>query len=130
MADALTALDEMIAKLREVKGLAKKVAPKVAEALTASIQEDLAAGVDPATGQAWEPTKEGGKPLKNAATSAITGSAVGTTIVLKINERRYFFHNAGKGVPQRGVLPRGELRPKHARVVTREIEREWRRIMK
>lgn len=129
MSDALTAIDDWIAKLRQVKGLAKKAAPAVAEALTASVNEDLAAGVDPATGAAWEPTKDGRRPLKNAATDAIQGSAVGTTVVLKIKERRYFYHNAGLGSPQRSVLPRGELRPKHAKAVTNALEKEWERIM-
>lgn len=129
MADAIDAIDSWIAKLKEVKGLAKRAAPKVAEALTKSVQEDLAAGVDPATGAAWQPTKDGRRPLKNAATDAIQGSAVGSTIVLKVKERRYFFHHAAKGVVRRGVLPRGNLRPKHAKAVTNALEAEWKRIM-
>lgn len=129
MSGAAGTIDGWIEQIRGLKGFAKAVAPKVGAALLQSVQSDLAAGVDPATGKQWPPTKEGGRRLKNAP-SAVTKSVFGATIQLRVTGHHYF-HHAGKGhEPVTNMLPQGQLSGKHALAVGSVLEREFRRAMR
>lgn len=111
-------LREIIRRVRAIPSLVEKTAPACAEAFDAQVRAELAAGHAPG-GPQWQPTKEGKAPLKNAASSATVTKAVGTTIVTSVRGH-YFYHNAGKGVPVRAVVPQ-ELTPALAAALRRPL---------
>lgn len=118
-------LNDMIAKVRGLKGLVEKAAPECGDALQASIRSDLAAGRSPA-GTPWQALKGGGKPLPNAP-QALTVRAIGTTLLASIGFP-YNFHNRGTAkVPIRMLLP-DSLPPKHAKAIADVLRKHWQRI--
>lgn len=111
-------LTRMIRKIKKIPELAREAAPAAAQSFHAAVASELAAGVSPGGGP-WANRKDGGRALANAASNAVATKAVGTTIITVV-QGHYFFHNAGRGVPQRRVVP-DRLTPKLAAAIRRPL---------
>jgi len=84
VADAgLTEIDAMLARIRALPGMVERSAPEVAKALDGEIRRTIAAGTTP-DGVPWKPTKDGRKPLQNAA-KALTTKAIGTVVLARLD---------------------------------------------
>ena len=100
--------DDLIAILRAVENSGPEMAAAGTQALFSAVARDVAAGKDPNTGAPFEPTKEGGKPLKNAA-SALSWRIVGNIGFLVLGQH-YIFHFFGTGyLPKRRANLQGRL---------------------
>lgn len=111
MADGLAELESMSAKLRALPGMVERAAPAVASALDAHLRRTIAAGTS-ADGTPWTPTKDGRRPLQNAA-KALTTRAVGTIVLARLEgvEARHHkgeVRGAEKGLKRR-ILPVGKI---------------------
>lgn len=121
--DGLEELDDMIRRIREIPKLANDAAPECADAARDALTANLSAGTDP-YGQAWKPTADGHRPLVGAA-AAVKSAAVGTTIYFRLVGHEVF-HNAGTSrVPQRRILPDGEIPPAMAQAIKGVLERRF-----
>ncbi len=107
----MTDLADFVREIRALGRLPELVAAEGAPLVEAAIRKQADAGVDP-KGQAWEPTKAGGKPLKNAG-AAVNAVATKRAIVVKLGAPE-IFHNMGtKRVPKRQILPDAGDMPDH-----------------
>ena len=122
------ALDDMIARLRAVPQMADAAAPELAEAVKGEIDAQIAAGVDP-QGKAWTPTREGNRPLVNAA-KAVTSKALGTVILITLGSPEVFHHFGAQGKPVRQVIPQeGGLPMKLGNAIRLGIVNVWNRTV-
>lgn len=78
----IDALDGMAERLREIPGAGQAIAEVAAPLLLAENQRTANAGQD-SHGEPWEPTKAGGRPLRNAA-AAIRVVAQGPRIAISL----------------------------------------------
>lgn len=100
--------DELIAILHALENSGPQMAAAGTQALFAAVQRDVAAGKDPNTGAPFEPTKDGGKPLKNAA-SSLSWRIVGNVGFLALTGH-YIYHFFGTGyLPKRRANLQGRL---------------------
>lgn len=122
-------LSEWAARVRSLRDFAKDTAAESEAGAVRAVQESAAAGVDP-DGNAWAPTKDGRRPLKNAAAS-VFGKVAGATLRLGVRGR-YVFHDRGVGktIPARHILPVGALPPGVLRAIQEAARRVFRRHMK
>lgn len=98
-------LDAWISRLKTLpRELTEKAAPEVAEVLRDEITKTIAAGTGP-DGKAWQATKEGKVPLRNAAGALYVG-AVGTKVIARLvgPEARHHLGRAKGGI-ERPILP-------------------------
>ena len=101
---AIAALDRAIARVRELGALPEQIAPAVAREAKAQIDANIAAGRAP-NGQAWEPTAEGKRPLRNAA-QAVTAAPIGSRVVVSVSGPEAFHHKGKtRGNIARPILP-------------------------
>lgn len=122
MAGDLDALDEVIAKLRELETVASDVAPEVAREAKRLVGENIAAGRGP-DGTAWEPRKDGEKPLQNAA-QAVTATASGSRVVLTVSGPEARHHQGrAKGGVVREILPRKKVPGLWIEAIRRVVKR-------
>jgi hypothetical protein len=109
-ASAITSLRQLRDNVSRMPEAIPAIARRSAEAIEKQIAENIARGVGP-DGKPWPPTEDGHKPLAGAA-NAVTSSAVGATVVVRVSgvEAR---HHAGKvnGGVARPIIPRGKLPP-------------------
>lgn len=107
----MTTLDEMIARLQALgPAMTTAAAPRVAEALRTELARTIAAGTS-ADGQPWDPKRDGGQPLKNAA-AAIKTSVYGTRVRIAIKGVEARHHRGRvKGGVIRPILPTGKQLP-------------------
>jgi hypothetical protein len=100
----VTDLDDIIARVRRMPELAKRAAPDVARAVEDELARTIAAGTTP-DGKPWQATKDGARPLANAA-NAVAVAAVGTTIHIRVTgpEARHHLGRAKGGVV-REIIP-------------------------
>lgn len=105
---AFAELQAMIDKIKAVGALPAKVAPQIAELTRQKIADNIANGVDPG-GKPWPLTKDGKRPLRNAA-KALRARAIGTVVqlVLEGPEARHHLGIA-RGHVRRQILPSGAL---------------------
>ncbi len=99
-------LDIMIRRIRSLPRALERVAPSVAAEVERVAKAELAAGHG-IGGASWKATKAGNAPLQGAP-DAIEVKAVGTVIVMRISDAKwwYKFHQSGtKKLPVRQVLP-------------------------
>jgi hypothetical protein len=124
----MAALQGMIGKLRRLGGISEECAPEVAEELRAITAANISAGVGPG-GEAWQPTKDGRRPLKNAA-AALSATAVGTVAILRLEgpEAR---HNNGtaRGKITRRILPTRRMSAPATAAIHAVIRRKFGDIM-
>ena len=114
----------MAAKIRRLGTLAREVAPDVRDNLEAFIATSLASGTTPG-GDALRPTKDGRRPLVNAA-SAITVKVVGTIVTATVTGVPELFHNKGTkrlGAPRRLVPSSGTIPPAVADAIREALRR-------
>lgn len=128
MARGFAALDEQIRRLRSVRGLAREAAPEVAAEARAEMEKQIAAGQTPG-GQSWQPTADGGRPLRHAAES-LTVTAVGTTIVMRLTGRHALHHRGQtRGNVRRQILPSRNLNEPLVRATKTVLGRRFGEIM-
>jgi hypothetical protein len=132
MADSgLAALDAMIERMKALgaSNVGARVAAKAAPLIDAAIKKTVRAGQTP-SGQAWQPKKDGGKPLVNAA-SHIETSAHGNIVASTLTGPDVF-HNKGIGhSPHRQILPSsGTIPPQIAKALEQAAKEVFAEIMK
>lgn len=125
---AFRELDSMIETIRELPNLAPKMAPAAAQAIGDAVRADLAAGRDPGTGEAWAPTKDGGKPMKGAA-GALQVTVAGSKVTLTMGPPYVFHHFGVRGAEARRVLP-VRMPVKLGDAVRLGLVRPWRGSLK
>lgn len=106
MADSgIGALDDMIARLRELAGptVGSRVAAKAAPLVGAALKKTAAAGTTP-DGRPWKPKLDGGRALVNAA-AAIDAKASGNFVIATLSGPTVFHHLGLGHKPVRQVLP-------------------------
>lgn len=118
-------LEGMIRKMQSLEGLVERAAPAAGEALGAAIRADLDAGIDPSTGKAWAPTKDGRRPLQNAS-AAITQKVIKKALVYTVTGHHFHHHRGARGgaLPARPLLPT-TLTPKLASAVRESLTKEF-----
>lgn len=100
--------DELIAILHALETSGPQMAAAGTQALFAAVQRDVAAGKDPNTGAPFAPTKDGGKPLKNAA-SGLSWRIVGNVgFIVLTGHYRWHFWGTGY-LPKRRANLQGRL---------------------
>jgi hypothetical protein len=123
------ALDAHIARLRALgSDFVRKSAPAIATAAEAETKTQLASGQSP-SGKAWQPTKEGRRPLPNAGRT-LTVRAIGTVILWKVTGHEAL-HNEGraKGKVTRRMLPTGRLSAPVVAAIKRVLGERFGEIM-
>lgn len=106
MADSgIAALDDLIARLRALAGaqIGARVAAKAVPGVDAALKKTAKAGTTP-DGQPWQVKKDGGRPLKNAA-SKISTEASGNLVIATLTGPEAFHHRGARGAPVRQILP-------------------------
>lgn len=100
------ALDTMIARLRAMPDVRARVAKHMAESLSATIRENIAAQRDP-NGASW-PATESGAPALQGAAKALAVSVSENGVSFRFGEP-YSLHHFGavRGGKRRKLLPTG-----------------------
>lgn len=100
--------DAMANILRDLMNSGAEMVQAGTQSLFNAVQRDVAAGLDPNTGQPFAPTKEGKPALKNAA-SGLSWRVVGNVGLLVLT-KHYVFHFFGTGyLPKRRANLQGRL---------------------
>lgn len=102
-------LDALIATCRGL-GTGPEYAQAAARAVEGWLRSKLASGVDPNTNKAWQPTRDGDRPLETAA-SRPTVRLAGNTIIVALRGYYVFQHFSTRGRPARRVIPQGNMPP-------------------
>jgi hypothetical protein len=119
----LTALDDMIARLRKLPELAAIAAEDVADVLDEELHATIAAGTAP-DGTPWAPTLEGKRPLQNAGRAGtLFVQAVGRVVYVRLTGPEARHHRGiARGRKVRQIIPgAGRLPPRLAAAVQRVI---------
>lgn len=107
-AAAYARLDEMLAACRRLDKAPSELAKELVEPLRNEIGQSIAAGMSP-DGTAWELTKKGKVPLRNAE-NALEITATGTTVLAKLTGPVARHHRGiAKGGIAREILPSNKL---------------------
>lgn len=119
----------MVEMLKKLGSLPEEAARIGAPLVEAEAKKMAAAGIDPTSGEAWPPLKEGKKrPLSHAA-DALRAKALGAIIQLSL-AFPYFLHDYGKGhAPLRRILPRAVTGVFQA-AVRKACEAAFKRLVK
>lgn len=121
----LSALDALISKLRRSREFIVSAAPAAAEAMQAALRATAAAGESP-DGAAWAPRKkDGGRALANAANKIVV-RAVGSVLLARIGWPESLHNDGTKTIPQRQILPSGEMPPAVATAVKDSLIESWK----
>jgi hypothetical protein len=101
----------MIATFRGLSAIDRRAAELAAPRLEDAIQRTASAGTTP-EGEAWAPTKKGGRAMANAA-AHVTAKAYGSTVRVKLDTVDVF-HHFGRGASEvrRRVIPDPGTRPR------------------
>jgi hypothetical protein len=106
--EAVATLQDWIDRLHELADLPEALAPRAAKLLEKQVAANIAAGKGP-DGTAWQPTKEGAKPLRNAA-RALRSTSDGTVAILILEGPEVLHHQGrAKGGIARPILPSRKL---------------------
>lgn len=110
--------NDLIAILQAIESSGPEMAAAGTQALFNAVSRDVAAGKDPNTGQPFAPTKDGGKPLKNAS-GALSWRIVGNVGFLVL-AKHYVFHFFGTGyLPKRRANLQGRLPDRYGIAIKR-----------
>jgi len=122
------ALRAMIDKVAKLGALPEECAPIVAERLHDITVENIAAGVGP-DGKPWALTKEGKRPLQNAA-KALSHGAVGTVAILRLQGPEVRHHSGtARGQITRRILPTRTLTAPVVEAIRRATAEKFREIV-
>ena len=111
-------IDGLQAILRDLESSGPEMAAAGTQSLFAAVQRDVAAGRDPNTGAAFEKTKKGTAPLKNAP-KALSWRIVGNVGFLVLTGH-YTFHFFGTGyLPKRRANLQGRLPDRYGIAIQR-----------
>ena len=123
----LDQLDAMIATIRKLPELGKQAAPDVALAVENELHRSIAAGTTP-DGKAWQLTKDGARPLKDAA-KALAVVPVGTTIFVRLTGPEARHHlGRGRGGVTREVIPTKEIPARMATAIRGVLVRHFEQV--
>lgn len=124
MADGFAQLDAYIARVRALPELARTAAPDVARVVERELRKTISAGTTP-DGKPWPLTKDGEKPLTNAA-GALNVVAVGTTIYARISgpEARHHLGRARGGI-ERQILPKDSIPAAMSVAISAELAKHF-----
>lgn len=119
-----------IERLGAMRDFDVEVAREAAPEIEKIVKATAAAGTTP-EGEAWKPTKDGKRPLANAA-HAVSARAVGAVVQILLHGVEVI-HNkgAGKTLPARRILPASaaELPPAITKALEDAAARVFRRTM-
>jgi hypothetical protein len=124
-------LDAMIDAVKRLGRSVPEIATEAAPLVEAVARASAAAGIAPEGGEAWAPTKEGGRAMANAA-SHITAKAYGPAIRVTLTGPDVFHHySKKKAEPARRVLPDGSagLTPEMAKALEQAAGKVFDRAM-
>lgn len=127
--DGDAAMDSMISRVRKLgRTFAIETAKEAAPAVERAARETAAAGTTP-EGQAWRATKDGRRPLVNAAASVFV-KVVGAVLQVVVRGH-HVFHHLGAGNPKRQVIPdaNDSMPPAIKRALEEASKRTFRRTM-
>lgn len=103
-AEAYSVLESLKAQLMGLKSADTDVAKDAAEELKTLLLAQIAAGVDP-QGKPWAPTKDGRRPLVNAA-EALEVTSLGTVVIARLKGPTALHHlGLANGGITRQILP-------------------------
>ena len=122
------ALEQMLAKLRQLPELAERAAPEVAHVVREELERQISKGTDP-NGKAWKKTLDGRQPLIGAA-KALGVTAIGPRViaVLRGPEARHHLGRARGGIV-REVLPGKEIPRAWSGPIKRALANEFQLTM-
>ena len=124
-AAGFAALDAQIKKLKSLRLLPEEAAKEVAIALGDELRANITAGRGP-DGEAWQPTKDGQVPLRNAAAN-LTVRAVGTTVTATVlGPEALHSIGAARGGIKRAILPTKRI-PDAAIKAIQKVWDKWAR---
>jgi uncharacterized protein (DUF2461 family) len=130
MTTAVTRLEELIGKVKDLETLALRAAPQVAKVVEAHLRKTIAAGTDP-YGVTWAPRKhDGARPLVNAD-QTLTVTAIGQHVITEIHgiDARHH-HGWVKGKTKRPVIfTKPQLPPELIVEIRRVLEAEYQRTV-
>lgn len=122
------ALDAQIKKLRELGEIPTRVAPKVAQSAKREIARNVQAQRGP-DGKPWAKGKQG-QPVLRGAGKAVRASAVGSVVVLTLDDHHARHHlGAVKGKVKREILPTTKIPRPMTKAIERVVTGEFRAIM-
>lgn len=122
------ALDAQIRKLRELGEIPARVAPRVAQSAKREIQRNVSAQRGP-DGKPWPKGKQG-QPVLRGAGKAVRASAVGSVVVLSLDDHHARHHlGAVKGKVKREILPTTKIPRPMTRAIERVVTGEFHAIM-
>ena len=103
-------IDDMIARIRSMPGMATAALPEIGGVILAQIQATASAGQS-SEGTPWAPKKRGGGRAMVNAAAALSMAVLGNVILVKLTGPEVFHHYGagGKGHVARPILPRGGL---------------------
>jgi hypothetical protein len=119
---AFAKLDEHIQRVRDLPKAFEAAAPVVSDDLEAELKRQIAAAQSP-TGQAWQPTRKGDRPLDGAEKS-VGVAAVGRRIWMRA-WGHIARHSKGiaKGGIVRQVIPTGDIPPRMSDVIRSRLKK-------
>lgn len=106
----MSALDELRAFGRAIgnlEGLTERAAQEAAPLVEAAVRKTASAGQDP-YGTAWQPKKDGGRPLEHAA-DHVQARAVGSYVEISVEGPEAWHNQGAGGRPVRQVIPDVEI---------------------
>lgn len=93
----------MVASIERLGNLPQEAALRGAPIIEAAAKAQASAGVTP-TGETWQPTQKGGRPLANAA-AHLAAKAVANIIVLTLKGVDVIHNYGTSRQPKRQILP-------------------------
>jgi hypothetical protein len=128
-AEAITKLQEQIARVRAIPKLAKKAAPEVATEVGRMLEESARRGNDP-DGEPWLRKITGGQPLTGAY-RAISTRAVGSVVIISLTGKEVYHHTgATRGHVRRRIIPTRGIPGPVAESVKTVLSRRFGALMK
>lgn len=125
---ARRALDEHIARVRALPGMAERAAPAIARAAHDEVAKTASAGTAP-DGAPWKPTKDGTRAMRNAA-AAVRAEARGSVVLVSV-EGHHALHHLGraKGGVRRQIIPTRSIPTPVTNAIETVLAGEFRKTM-
>lgn len=122
-------LEERIARIRAVPGVAVRVAPAVAVGVADVVREHAARGEDP-YGRAWPPTAKGERPLRRAGDAVRASSSGPVAIVRVVGVEALHDQGRARGGVRRQILPSRSLPADGVAAVDAAVNADLARVLK